>query len=147
MLMRTAILAGLALVLLAGCGGDGDDDGGGGKAQLAGPLIYERGGGLAGRRDRLVVQPDGTAKLTIRDKTSEIELKPAEFDRLAAEVERADLASVPSRSTSPKPIPDAFGYRIQYGSSEITTDQAALPKEIRSLVARLGQLVDRYEHP
>jgi hypothetical protein len=145
MLMRMTLLAGLALVLLAGCGGD--DGGGGEKAQLARPLIYERGGGLAGRRDRLVVQPDGTAKLTVRNKTSEIELKPAELDRIATEVEQADLASVPSRSTSPKPIPDAFGYRIQYGSNDITTDQAALPKEIRSLVARLGQLVDRYETP
>ena len=145
--MRTTILAGLALVLLAGCGGDDGGGSGGEKTQLAGPLTYERGGGIAGRRDRLVVQPDGTAKLTVRDKTSEIELEPADLDRLAAEVERADLASVPSRSTSPKPIPDAFGYRIEYGSSVITTDQAALPKEIRTLVARLGQLVDRYEKP
>ena len=29
-----------------------------------GPVTYERGGGIAGRRDRLVVQPDGNAKLT-----------------------------------------------------------------------------------
>ena len=140
--MRTLLLAGLALVLLAGCG---DDEDGGGKPALAGTLIYERGGGLAGRRDRLVVAPDGRAKLTVRGKTRDVELKPQELDRIAAEVKKADLPSVPERSTSPKPIPDTFAYRIQYGTSEVTTDDPAMPDELRSLVARLGQLVERYE--
>jgi hypothetical protein len=144
MLMRTVLLAGLALVLLAGCG---DDEGGEGKPALSGTLIYERGGGLAGRRDRLVVAPDGRAKVTARGKTREVELKPQELDRIAAEVEKADLPSVPERSTSPKPIPDTFGYRIQYGTSEVTTDDPAMPDALRSLVARLGQLVERYEQP
>jgi hypothetical protein len=142
MLMRTVLLAGLALVLLAGCG---DDEGGEGKPALSGTLIYERGGGLAGRRDRLVVAPDGRAKVTAGGKTREVELTPRELDRIAAEVEKADLPSVPERSTSPKPIPDTFAYRIQYGASEVTTDDPAMPDALRSLVARLGQLVERYE--
>jgi hypothetical protein len=141
MLMRMAILGGLAVVLLAGCGSDD----GGGKASLAGPLIYERGGGFAGRQDRLVVQPDGRAKVTVRDKTREVKLKPAELDRIAADVEAADLPSVPADSRAPKPVPDAFGYRIQYGSSEVTTDDPGMPDKLRGLVARLGGLVDRYE--
>ena len=71
--MRMTILAGLALALLAaGCGSDdADGDGGssgGEKAALSGPVTYERGGGLKGRRDRLVVQPDGSATLTVRDR-------------------------------------------------------------------------------
>ncbi len=140
--MRTLLLAGLALFLLAGCG---EDAGGGGKAALSGPLVYERGGGLAGRRDRLVLQPDGSARLTVRDTTREIELKPAELDRIAAEIERADLPSVPEDSTAPRPVPDAFGYRIRYGASEVTTDDPAMPDRLRALVARLGALVDRYE--
>jgi hypothetical protein len=142
MLMRIAILAGLALVLLAGCGED--DEGGATKASLDGPLIYERGGGVAGRRDRLVLQPSGTAKLTVQDRTQELELEPAELDRIAAEVRQTDLASLPEDSTTKPPVPDAFGYRIQYGASEITTDDPGMPDELRSLVARLGALVDRY---
>ena len=52
--MRTLLLAGLALVLLVGCG-----DGGGGGAKPAGPagaVTCERSGGVAGHRDGLVVQ-------------------------------------------------------------------------------------------
>ena len=142
MLTRTAILAGLALLLLAGCGDDGA--GSGEKPSLAGPLTYERGGGLAGRRDRLVLHPDGTAQLTVYGKTRKLSVKPAELDRVAAALEKADLASVPARSTSPRPVPDAFGYRIRYGTSEVTTDDPGMPPKLRALLSRLAAIVDRY---
>jgi hypothetical protein len=137
MLMRMAILTGL-VVLLAGCGADE-------KASLSGPLTYERGGGLAGRRDRLVVRPDGSATLTIRDKSKAVKLTGKELDTLASDLEAADLGSLPSESTSQRPIPDAFGYRVTYGGDTVTTDSAGMPKKLRGLVARLGGLVDRYE--
>ena len=44
-------------------------------------------------------------------------------------------------------MPDTFAYRIQYGTSQVTTDDPAMPDELRSLVAGLGQLVERYEQP
>jgi hypothetical protein len=136
MLMRMAILAGL-VVLLAGCGADE-------KAALSGPLTYERGGGLAGRRDRLVVKPDGSATLTVRDKAKTVKLTGKELDTLAADLEAADLGSVRSESTSERPVPDAFGYRVSYAGDTVTTDSAAMPKKLRALMARLGGLVDRY---
>jgi hypothetical protein len=138
MLMRMAILAGLAVVLLAGCGSDD-------KASLAGPVTYERGGGIAGRRDRLVVRPDGSATLTVRDRSKPVKLTGKELDALAADLESADLGSLPSESTSERPVPDAFGYRVSYGGDTVTTDSSAMPEKLRGLVARLGQLVDRYE--
>ena len=91
--MRMAILAGLAVVLLAGCGSD--EGGSGGKASLSGRVTYERGGGLAGRRDRLVVRPDGSGTLTVRDKSKPVKLSGKELDTLAADLETADLGSLP----------------------------------------------------
>jgi len=136
MLMRIAILAGL-VVLLAGCGADE-------KASLSGPLTYERGGGLAGRRDRLVVKPDGSATLTVRERSKTVKLTGKELDTLASDLEAADLGSVPSESTSERPVPDAFGYRVSYGGDTVATDSAAMPKKLRALMARLGGLVDQY---
>ncbi len=139
--MRTLLMAGLALLLLAGCG----DDGGGGKAALSGPLTFERGGGLKGRRDRLVVQPDGRAELTVRGKTKPIQLTGAELTRLRSDLGNTDLGSLPADSTSERPVPDAFGYRVNYGGDTVNTDDHAMPDELRGLVARLGALVERYE--
>ena len=117
MLTRMTILAGLALVLLAGCGSD-DEGGGGGSepaATLAGPVTYERGGGIAGRRDRLVVQPDGSAELTVREKTTQVTVPDKDLATLARDLESAELASLPRNSTTKPPVPDTF----------------ALPRELR----------------
>jgi hypothetical protein len=142
MLMRALLLAGLALALLAGCG----DDGGGEKAAaLAGPVTYERGGGVAGRRDRLVVQPDGSAKLTVRTATKSIRLSDAELADLRQELDTADLPSLPPDSTSRRPLPDTFGYRVIYDGTTVTTDDPAMPEKLRGLVSGLGELVERYE--
>ena len=135
--MRMAILAGL-VVLLAGCGADE-------AASLSGPVTYERGGGLAGRRDRLVVRPDGSATLTVRDKSKAVKLSGKELDTLASDLEAADLGSLPRESTSEPPVPDAFGYRVSYGGDTVTTDGASMPDKLKGLVGRLGGLVDRYD--
>jgi hypothetical protein len=144
MLMRTLLLAGIALLLLSGCG---DDGGSGGEkpATLTGPVTYERGGGVAGRRDRLVVQPDGTAKLTVQTATKSIRLSDSELAKLGRELEAADLPSVPANSTSKQPVPDTFGYRVIYDGTTVTTDDPAMPDKLRPLVSRLGALVERYE--
>jgi hypothetical protein len=148
MLTRIAILAGLALVLVAaGCGSDDESGGGGGEpaAQLSGPVTFERGGGLKGRRDRLVVRPDGSATLRVRDKPKSITLTDKELDTLAGDLDQADLGSVPADSTTKPPAPDAFGYRVSYGGDQVTTDDVGMPDQLRGLMARLGGLVDRYE--
>src|SRR5215217_6176731 len=62
----------LMTLAIAGCGGDDESPAGSGGpgssggAQLAGPLTFTRGGGIAGRADKLVVQPDGSVSLTTR---------------------------------------------------------------------------------
>ena len=112
MLMRTLLLAGIALVLLTGCGDDGGSGGGTEKsATLTGPVTFERGGGIAGRRDRLVVQPDGKAKLTVQTATKSIQLSDAELADLERELAKADLASLPADCTSTSPC-RLLGHRV-----------------------------------
>lgn len=145
--MSQLLLAGLLALLLVGCGDDGGANGGGGggdPAELKGPVSYERGGGIAGRRDRLIVQPDGSASLTTREETRAIKLSAAELNALADKLEQTDLASLPAKSTSPRPIPDAFGYRVTYEGKTVDTDQEAMPEELSPLVSELTGLVDRH---
>jgi hypothetical protein len=147
--MRTAVLiAGLMTTLaIAGCGGDDEspaDPGEPAGAQLAGPLTFTRGGGIAGRADELVVQPDGTGSLTTRSGGERaVKLEAAELERIADEVERADLPGLPEDSTAGRPQPDAFGYRVAYRGATVTTESGSIPDRMGPLVATLSKIVER----
>jgi hypothetical protein len=147
--MRTAVLiAGLMTLAIAGCGGDDEspaDPGEPGGAQLAGPLTFTRGGGIAGRTDKLVVQPDGTGSLTTRSGGERaVKLDAAQLETLAADLESADLAGLPEDSTAGRTQPDAFGYRVAYEGATVTTESGAVPDRMGPLVAILSKLVDRF---
>jgi hypothetical protein len=146
--MRTAVLiAGLMTLAIAGCGGDDEspaDPGGSGGAQLAGPLTFTRGGGIAGRTDRLVVQPDGSVSLTTRSGGERaVKLEPAELQTIADHAESADLAGLPEDSTAGRTQPDAFGYRVVYDGATVTTESGSVPDRMGPLVATLSKIVDR----
>jgi hypothetical protein len=143
------VVMAMALLVLAGCGGDEAEapgGGDGGSANLEGPLTYTRGGGIAGRADKLVVQPDGAATLTTRQGGERrFRLTGEELSGLAGELRRANLAGLPERSVSDPPVPDAFAHRIAYGAVTVTADDPAMPEELSALVARLGRLVQTHE--
>jgi hypothetical protein len=147
--MRTAVLiAGLMTLAIAGCGGDDEspaDPGEPGGAQLAGPLTFTRGGGIAGRTDKLVVQPDGTGSLTTRSGGERaVKLDAAQLETLAGDLESADLTGLPEDSTAGRTQPDAFGYRVAYEGATVTTESGSIPDRMGPLVATLSKLVDRF---
>lgn len=143
-----ALIAGLvAMLALAGCGGEDEspaEPGEPGGAQLGGPLTYSRGGGIDGRTDKLVVQPDGTGSLSTKAGRRSVKLDAAEMQALADDVERADLPSLPEDSTADRPHPDALGYRIVYEGATVTTESGHIPDRLGPLVATLDKLVERY---
>jgi hypothetical protein len=144
MLRPLIALTGVSLAL-AGCGSEAE--GGSGTPappRLAAPLTYERAGGLAPHQDKLVVQPDGSATLTVSGKTKTLRLASAQLAAIAEDLERAKFARLPAESTSPQPVPDAFGHRITYQGHTVTTDDAAIPPALRPLVGELGGVVDRH---
>jgi hypothetical protein len=146
--MRTAVLiAGLMTLAIAGCGGDDEspaEPGGSGGAQLAGPLTFTRGGGIAGRADKLVVQPDGSVSLTTRSGGERaVKLEPAELQTIADNADSADLAGLPEDSTAGGTQPDAFGYRVVYDGATVTTESGSVPDRMGPLVATLSKIVDR----
>jgi len=151
--MRTgALIAGLvALLAVAGCGGEDEspaDPGEPGGASLAGPLTYTRGGGIAGRTDKLVVQPDGSGSLTTRSGGERaVKLEPSQMTEIADAVERADLPGLPEDSTAGRPQPDAFGYRVAYQGATVTTESGSIPDRMGPLVGALGEIVDDLDRP
>ena len=146
--MRTgALIAGVvALLAMAGCSGDDEspaDPGDPGGARLTGPLTYSRGGGIAGRMDKLVLRPDGSGTLTTKTGERSVKLDGKQLATLADDVERADLPSLPEDSTAPNPQPDALGYRVAYGDTTVTTESGQIPERMAPLLATLDGIVDR----
>ena len=148
--MRTgALIAGLvALLAAAGCGGEDESPADPGGAELAGPLTFSRGGGIDGRIDKLVVQPDGTGSLTTRSGGERaVKLEPSQVQAIADGVEQADLPSLPEDSTAGRPQPDAVGYRVSYQGATVTTESGFIPDRLGALLGTLGKIVDGHDRP
>lgn len=165
--MRMAmVLVGLGVALLAGCGGDsaredsGEDRAGDDAPPLAGPLVYERSGGLAGDKSQITLRPDGRATFAterlalqpggrgqysperIGERTAK--LAPVELEEVERALARVDLAKLPARIVGAEPIPDAFGHSVAYQGESVFSDDQSAPDELRALTARLSALFDRY---
>jgi hypothetical protein len=147
--MRTgALIAGVvAMLALSGCGGEDEspaDPGDPSGAPLTGPLTYSRGGGIAGRMDRLVLQPDGSGALTTKMGDRSFTLEGAELQKLADELQSADLPGLPEDSTAGRTQPDAMGYRVAYDGATVSTESGHIPDRMGPLLATLDGIVDRY---
>jgi hypothetical protein len=94
---------------------------------LSAPVLLERSGGIAGRRDLLQVRPDGTYTVSTRgSRPVTRQLSEGELAAVVSAVRAADLRSV---GTGPRPMgaqADMFRYKIvAEGAMVMTTDQQA----------------------
>lgn len=148
--MRHAIPLGMilatALLFAAGCGSD--DDNGQAEARpatLSADLRYVRDGGFAGDHDELVISPDGRARLQrLRGRDASFQLSREELNRVAKAVAGAKLDELDPKSTSPKPVPDAFEYTVSYRGHKVKTDDAAMPDTLAPLRQQLDLLIARH---
>ena len=150
MARSTLLVAALGLVLAA-CGAEPEEperppQREGGAPALAGPLVYSRGGGIAGGSYRLTIAPDGRGRLeTFGAPTRDVRLEPAELAAVAERLRAADLAAQPARFAPERPMPDAFGHRVVYAGKTVTVSDGAsgVPDALGALVGRLSAIVDR----
>jgi hypothetical protein len=145
-MLRPAMILAIALLAASGCGG-GEDDGTGGSspATLSAELRYVRDGGFAGDHDELVIAPDGRARVTrLRGRDASFELSRQEIAKVVEAVEGAKLDELNPKSTSPKPVPDAFVYTVSYRGQKVETDDAAMPDSLAPLRQQLDVLVAKH---
>ena len=145
-MLRPAMILAIAVLAAAGCGGGEDDaTGGSAPARLSAELRYVRDGGFAGDHDELVIAPDGHAQVTrLRGRDASFELTQQEIAKVAAAVEGAKLDELDPKSTSPKPVPDAFVYTVSYRGQQVETDDAAMPDSLAPLRQQLDVLVAKH---
>jgi hypothetical protein len=133
MVVRSTFFLTVALLALAGCGGESD------AATLKQALSYARTGGIAGVSDHLSVQPDGHAKVTTRRGSKAFTLSKSEQKTLSSAVTAAGLTH--EKIISGLDVPDAFNYVLHYGAHKLAFNDANMPKDVKKLVAQLNKLV------
>jgi hypothetical protein len=144
-MLRIAVILATALLLAAGCGEEGDSAAESAPASLSAELRYVRDGGFAGDHDVLVIRPDGRAKVTrLRGRDASFELSRQEIAKIAKAVAGAKLDELDPKSTSPKPVPDAFVYTVSYRGRKVETDDAAMPDSLAPLRQQLDLLVTKH---
>ena len=148
---KGALIAGLvALLAVAGCGGEDEspaDQGEPGGASLAGPVTYSRGGGIAGRTDKLVVQPDGSGSLTTRSGGERaVKLEPSQMRQIADGVERPTSPAARGLDRRAGPAGRLRVPRLLQGAT-VRTESGSIPERMGPLVGALGEIVDDLDRP
>jgi hypothetical protein len=144
-MLRTAMILAIALLVGTGCGAGDDGTDQSSTARLSAELRYVRDGGFAGDHDELVIAPDGHAQVTrLRGRDASFELSRQEIATVAEAVDGAKLDELNPKSTSPKPVPDAFVYTVSYRGHRVETDDAAMPDSLAPLRQQLDLLVTRH---
>ena len=132
----------IALLVASGCGAGDDGTDESSSARLSAELRYVRDGGFAGDHDELVIAPDGRAQVTrLRGRDASFELSRQEIAKVAEAVAGAKLDELNPKSTSSKPVPDAFVYTVSYRGRKVETDDAAMPDSLAPLRQQLDLLV------
>jgi hypothetical protein len=130
------VILGLVAAVAAGCGG------GEATAEMSAELQFVRSGGIAGQHDELTIQPNGDAKLTVRNgEEASFRLSDDELKELQSALDDG-LQGVDTDSTSEQPAPDAFTYAISYGDEEVRTDDLSVPDELTELLSTLTGIVE-----
>ncbi|HZN19395.1 MAG TPA: hypothetical protein VFB84_14640 [Micromonosporaceae bacterium] len=106
------------------------------------PLIwYERTGGIAGFKDQLVVQADGSYTITSRHSPGRTgTLSPAKLTELRRVLDGAGFATIPA--TNPPTYPDGFEHHIGYGNHEVRAGDGAIPPALEPVVAALAAVLN-----
>lgn len=147
-LTRPAIVVALAVFALAGCGKDASPHSNNPRppGDLAGPLVYQRAGGLAGRTDTFTLAPDGRAQVTSRvTGARSVTLKPAELAGVNRALRGVDLSQLKAEYQPPRPVADGVAERVTYDGETVSAATGGdPPQRLVALLVALSGLVDRY---
>jgi hypothetical protein len=136
------------LVLLAlAVGACGDDAKKTTTKPATGPLVvFERGGGFAAQPQRLVIQRDGRARLTVRTGPkvthAAFTVPSAKLDDLEQALGDARGVDAPHTATG---CADCFTYAVQADGVRFDFDEVSLeqaPAELKRVVGVLQQITD-----
>jgi len=104
-------------------------------------LEYQRMGGIAGLDDRLIIQADGKAILTRKDKHSEFELTSHQISTLKQKLEASEFRSLKGIYKPEIQGRDLFEYVLTYRGHTVRASDGAIPEALRPVLDSLNAIV------
>jgi hypothetical protein len=102
---------------------------------LTSPVVLERTGGFAGRRDRLEVRPDGTLVVSTRgNRPVTRRLSEAELAAVVSAAKAADLGAQVPTSRPTAADADVFRYRLLAEGQAVATTERQADGDVRRLL-------------
>jgi hypothetical protein len=114
------------------------------SSQTSALVEYRRSGGIAGRDERLVVQTDGTARVSRRGAVmSDFEMDADSLAQLRSLLESIEFSSLRAEYLPPRTGADLFEYVVVYRGRKVRTMDTAIPSELQPLISFLSGLLNR----
>jgi len=135
--------------LLAGCGGGEEAEeeppsppapATGAETEPAGEVVYRIMGGIDGRDDELVVQPDGSARGTLFGAEVEGVVTADELAEIYRLLDESGLFTENAEFLGD--VVDDVHNEISYRGVTVSTDSSAAPDELLPAIARLDDTLD-----
>ena len=134
---QLAVLATLFTLMVVGCADAS-------VSQESTVLIqYQRSGGISGVEQRLAIDSDGRATLTVDGDTSTITIDADGMKRLLQSIQDAEFGNLESEYLPQRPGADMYEYTITYDGHTVRAKETALPKALRPIVELLDAVLGR----
>ena len=134
---QLAVLAMLFTLMVVGCADAS-------VSQESTVLIqYQRSGGIRGIDQRLAIDGDGRATLTVDGDTSTITLDANVMSRLRQSIQDAEFAKLEGEYLPERPGADMYEYTITYQGHTVRAKETALPQALRPIVELLDAVLGR----
>jgi hypothetical protein len=104
-------------------------------------IAYRRSGGFAGVNDYLVIEANGSARLTRKNGEASFVVTQDELGQLTALLEQSGFSTLNSNNTPGGIGADRFEYEITYQGHTVRTMDGAVPPTLVPVLGRLNDLL------
>jgi hypothetical protein len=148
---RILPLAALLIALMAGCGSD-DGSTTSAEPRVPGPsdsvVVFERSGGIDGRHQRLIVRPDGAARVESGGMPVQIKrfkLSAQELTYLRAARDHVDFTNLEKSYGPEQPVADGIASTVRVDGNEVTVlTEGDPPAEVEDLITTCAGIVTQH---
>jgi heat shock protein HslJ len=114
-----------------------------GLAGEAAPLIeYSRTGGIAGLDDHLVISADGTATVTRKETTRQVQVPDLTMKKLATHLSAADFPSLRDSYPATREGADYFTYTLTHHGKTVVIEDTGIPAILVPIINTLNEIVE-----